>query len=321
MESGRSEPASEAMIVLVALLGLAVALEIAARAKGFGDPPLYASDPHCNYAIKPNQDLNRFGSRIRINRWGMRSEDLPDVPGAGTLRVLFLGDSVMNGTPKTTQAQTIPYLVAAQLGPGIETLNPSCGGWAPANELAWLESRGLYSSQVLVIGINDTDLYQPMAPDITDTYPGYPRRRPLLALQELLFRYLLPRLLGTTPKGDPGTWDNLPAPELAAASRAAVLAQITLAQSGGAKAIVLLTRENAALKQTPGIEEMRSQMEAAVSALGVPFVDCNIGPADYRDAFHPNEAGYENIAAQIAPFIRAARGPEAGDPLCPDPQP
>lgn len=84
------------LVVLVGLALIVAIAELAARAYGLGDPMLYYENESYRYALKPDQSVVRLrGAGIRTDRYGFRTDDDWDEPGA--LRVLFLGDSVTYG--------------------------------------------------------------------------------------------------------------------------------------------------------------------------------------------------------------------------------
>lgn len=63
----------------IALLGLLAGGEAFARfGLGLGTPPLSVADPRYEYMFKPDQDVKRFGNRVFINEYGMRSDPLPE---------------------------------------------------------------------------------------------------------------------------------------------------------------------------------------------------------------------------------------------------
>ncbi len=85
-----------ALVVLAGLVLVVAVSELAARAFGLGDPVLYYENESYRYALKPDQSVVRLrGAGIRIDRYGLRTDDDWDQPGA--LRVLFIGDSVTYG--------------------------------------------------------------------------------------------------------------------------------------------------------------------------------------------------------------------------------
>jgi lysophospholipase L1-like esterase len=189
----------ETLIIIVALvLGLLVAVELGLRSLfGFGNPLIYIQDEKIGYLLAPNQRTRRFGNRIEINEYSMRSGSIAKIPQPLTLRVLLLGDSIANGGWWTDQANTISSLLTNSLGSlthhqQIEVLNASANSWSPRNELAYLQKFGTFNAQVVVLLINTDDLFGiaptslPVGRDI-----NYPDRKPPLAMAEIIQRYLL----------------------------------------------------------------------------------------------------------------------------------
>lgn len=199
------------------LLGLAIALasllvlEIVLRVFfGFGKPPIYVADSEIGYLLAPNQRTRRFGNRIAINQYSMRSPPIAPERPASTLRVLMLGDSIVNGGWWTDQAGTISELLRTQLTDAVaspadltrpfqqvEVLNASANSWAPRNELAYLQRLGSFEAQAILLVINTDDLFgDKPTPKPVGRDRNYPHRYPFLtlALAEIFSRYLLPRL-------------------------------------------------------------------------------------------------------------------------------
>lgn len=73
---------------------------LAGAVLGLGPPMLYQTDP-VYYSLRPGQDHRRFSHRIIVNGAGMRSGGFAPVPEPGTVRLLDLGDSVVNGGAET----------------------------------------------------------------------------------------------------------------------------------------------------------------------------------------------------------------------------
>ncbi|MDF5729961.1 MAG: SGNH/GDSL hydrolase family protein, partial [Rhizonema sp. PD38] len=76
------------------VVGLCAAIEMGLRTIGFGKPLIYIADEKIGYLLAPNQSTRRFGNRIAINQYSMRSDPIQKTPLASTLRVLLLGDSI-----------------------------------------------------------------------------------------------------------------------------------------------------------------------------------------------------------------------------------
>ncbi|MDX2100199.1 MAG: SGNH/GDSL hydrolase family protein [Leptolyngbyaceae cyanobacterium bins.59] len=181
-----------------AFLTILVGGEIGLRLFGFGHPALLQADPNMGYRYQPNQNLRRFGKRIVYNQYSQRSEPISLEKPPGTLRILMVGDSLLNGGNPTDQSQTITELFENHLreaGFEAEVLNASAGSWGMGNRLGYLQEFGVFQSDAVILQIASHDLTQPTS---TSKWIGvdlnYPDRAPLLAWQELFVRYLWPFL-------------------------------------------------------------------------------------------------------------------------------
>jgi lysophospholipase L1-like esterase len=174
---------------------------------GLGNPILIQPDVACSYILKPDQDVVRFFVHTHINRYGMRSGDLPAQRAPGAMRVMFVGDSVTYGTTRVDQRDIFTEVLRRDL-PAIvhrpvEVLNASAGAWAPDNELGYLRSRGIFQSDLVLLVLNDGDLSQPRS-TIAQVGDDLPQRRPATAIGELYERYIRPRVLHLAGKQDAG---------------------------------------------------------------------------------------------------------------------
>ncbi len=183
------------LIFLTVALGLFAIVEIILRSLfGFGKPLIYIPDEKIGYLPAPNQRLRRFGNRIEINEYSMRSPPVGATDSA-TLRVLLLGDSVANGGWWTDEERTISATIARQIASAVsqkvEVLNASANSWGPRNELAYLQQFGTFAARAVVLLINTDDLFA-TAPTslVVGRDRNYPSRRPLLALVEVFSRYV-----------------------------------------------------------------------------------------------------------------------------------
>jgi GDSL-like Lipase/Acylhydrolase family len=118
------------LLLVIFSIGLLALLEGALRRGwGFGQPLLYRADDQIGYLLAPNQQVRRFGQRIEINAYSMRSAPITAQPSAQTWRLLLLGDSVANGGWWTDQSQTISEILRLQLISGSTT---ACSATDPA---------------------------------------------------------------------------------------------------------------------------------------------------------------------------------------------
>ena len=187
------------LILISGLIGVLILIEIALRLGfGFGNPPLYVADEQIGYLLAPSQKVTRFGNRIEINAYSMRAGAVEAQIEPGTFRLFLLGDSLANGGWWTDQKNILSLRIAHHLESylpapykTIEALNASANSWGPRNELAYLERYGSFNAAVLVLLLNTDDLFgtQPTALQVGRDR-SYPDKKPLLAILEVLDRYL-----------------------------------------------------------------------------------------------------------------------------------
>ncbi|MEA5581673.1 SGNH/GDSL hydrolase family protein [Nodularia harveyana UHCC-0300] len=185
------------LIFVLGVVGFFVVVEIGLRSLfGFGNPLVYLSDPHIGYLLAPNQRTRRFGNRIEVNQYSMRSPPIEKIPLVSTLRVLIIGDSIANGGWWTDQNNTISSLLtrSGKISnyQDVEVLNASANSWSPRNELAYLERFGNFNSQVVVLLINTDDLFGTAPTSLpVGRDRNYPDHKPPLALVEIWQRYII----------------------------------------------------------------------------------------------------------------------------------
>ena len=307
------------LIVAVALVVVFLGAELFARfALGLGDPPVSVADPEIEYLFKPNSTFHRFGNTIHFNQWSMRSPDFSPTPAADELRVMVVGDSIINGGGQTDDSELATTLVAEDLrkqhqGP-VTVANVSAGSWGPPNQLAYVRRFGLFGAGDVVIVLNGDDAWDvPAKISPVGRSPEFPDHSPPLALVEIWDRVVKPKL-GLSP-GGPGPAKS-PADE--AASMGALATLIDLAREKGANVAVIYWPTQAEVAGGPA-EPGRGIIEQATTADGATFVDAApflAGDADvYRDPLHPNPKGQKDLAKaieaalnRIAPATQHAAG-------------
>lgn len=298
-------------IALGAVIAFAVALELGARLCGLGRPLLYEKTSY-GYRVLPNQHLKRFGNRVSYNVYGMRSEPATPRPAAGVLRVLCIGDSITFGSTSTDQTLTYPYQlqrVLEQQGDGrYEVLNISAGGWAMENEEGWLAENGIYGSQAVVLQVATHDLFQEKAgSDVVGRHTSFPERPPRFATQELMLRYVLPRLSARLRVRDPGEIlyhhdRNDVARTMATLERIA-----RLVRGQGAELFVLFVEQPRGYEPDDELTRYgKERLHAKASELGIPLIltapamEAAGGTRAFFDGLHPNSIGNGVMAEQAA---------------------
>jgi hypothetical protein len=194
--------------ILILVFVCFVVSEISLRVVlGLGNPVLITPDSACNYVLKPNHNIYRFFAHTRVNRDSMRSDDFAPTRPQGTLRLMFVGDSLTYGTSRVDQKQIFTEILHRDLPSvvrrPVEVLNASAGAWAPSNELSYMRSRGVFNADIVLWVVNDGDLEQSRS-TIAEVGDDLPARPPALALGELWSRFIKPRLVHWKGRQDAG---------------------------------------------------------------------------------------------------------------------
>lgn len=305
--------------MFILLVALVVGAELYCRHQlGLGDPPLMMTDPTIEYLYQPSKTYQRFGNTIAINRWSMRSDDLPETKSdPDELRILIIGDSIVNGGSLSDQStlatEIIQRELATRLKRPVVVGNASAGSWGPLNMLAYVRKFGFFDADVVIFVLsshdwNDVPTFAPLSDDM-------PTHGPALALQEAVTRYL-PRYLPTSLGGTDDAAASQPAeaepgdPDVAK-SLAAVAEMVQLALASGAKVAMAehLERNETMDRLLPGhtpIADAAKQAGANVIQLGPSFAQAaKAGIQAYRDHIHPNDAGQRIIAQTLMDWIVA----------------
>ncbi|MGH7177438.1 MAG: GDSL-type esterase/lipase family protein [Tepidisphaeraceae bacterium] len=297
--------------ILGVVVGL-VGVELFSRAYlGLGDPPLLMSDPEIEYLYRPSQTGHRFGNLIHYNAYSMRSSDFPAHKiDPSELRVLVIGDSVINGGAQTDQSQVCTERLGESLSVALRRKvvvgNISAQSWGPPNMLAYLRRFGLFDADVLVIVVASHDAEDvPTFKPVVGVQRDFPDHKPLTATGELVSRYLWPMILGMTVN------DSGPIPVIEsnqAAREQGLLAlreMIRLARASGARVVVAqhLERTEALGTLRPEhdlIARLASEEGAQVIQLGPAFAaSLRSGLDPYRDIVHPNTVGQRLIGREL----------------------
>ena len=288
---------------------------------GLGDPPLMQADPQIEYLFKPNQECKRFGHRIKYNQYSMRSDDVtPHKSLPSELRVLVVGDSVVNGGVLTDQSEVATSLLQRQLAQDLKRPvfvgNISAGSWGPPNELAYLKHYGLFDADVVVIVLSSHDYVDvPTFEPLVGVNYAFPDRKPVSALWEGFERYLLPRLKGGTPMNEGLAPATGPAKQQDIETcMLAIREMITMSRAAGAKVIVAqyLERDETLASPLPGHAAISAEARRdGVTPIELgPFFDQarRRGQDPYRpgDHIHPNAVGQREMFNALLPAIEAA---------------
>lgn len=157
--------------ILAFVLLLGGTSELILRAMGFGDPIVYRVDPLVGYYPAPNQDVHRYGGRIHINAFGMRSRNVTASKPERTFRILMLGDSTLYGGSYIDQRQMYATRLEALLNQNpsalpysprrVEVLCMGVNGWGPQHELAYVKEFGFFHADLVMVMGPPADAYRP----------------------------------------------------------------------------------------------------------------------------------------------------------------
>ncbi|MGJ3247551.1 MAG: SGNH/GDSL hydrolase family protein [Elainellaceae cyanobacterium] len=299
--------------VLVAVIFFAAFGEIALRLGfGFGYPVLSQTDSETGYRFRPNQDLKRFGRRILYNQYSQRSEPITEAKQQGTLRLMMVGDSVLNGGSLTSHEHTISEVLEEHFTDSnysSEVLNASAGSWGIGNQLGYVKKFGTFNSDAIILQIGTHDLYQPMSTsEVVGTHPGYPDVRPLLATQEVISRYLLPRMARLLPTESSPQTLNTSALDAKFTKNMEYLRELISQVDNNTPILVLFTPNREDLIPQTTTPEYKQEFISILEELNIPIIDTQAAWSDlptsvvesyFHDGVHLSIEGNKAVAELI----------------------
>lgn len=296
---------------LVMAVILVLGLELVARfGFGLGDPPLSVEDSKIEYLFAPNQDCHRFGNRIHYNDGSLRNDyDIGQLQ-RDDVRVLFLGDSVLNGGVLTDQddlATTIAECDLRAKGYPVRILNASAGSWGPVNCAEYVKRFGTYESKAIYMVLNAGDLCD--VPDYTPIVGSrsFPSQKPICAAWDLMYRYVYPRIFGRRKvsrleSGIGLVRGGLSKEEAKRLSLAAIGYCLGQAKKGGIIYVRLRTDWG---KATESEAESAFRTFCLQNRIGFYVLTLDPG-SDYRDVIHINVNGQRKLAGLMKKLILEA---------------
>ena len=127
---------------------------------GLGNPILSKKHPTIEYEFVPNQKVRRFHRKIKINSYGMRSDEIQEVKDPEKIRVLVFGDSVIYGGSLISQKHLSTELLKKKKlkNSKLEIGNISAGSWGPGNWIEYINENGLFNAKKVIFLISSHDL-------------------------------------------------------------------------------------------------------------------------------------------------------------------
>ena len=296
------------------LLLVVIAELISRYLVGLGTPAILIEHERIEYMFKPNQDVRVFHNNLHFNQYGMRSRDFSiQKLSPNEVRVLVIGDSVVNGGNQIDQSELSTALLEGALVGQIDTAsdvivgNISAKSWGPGNQLAYVKEFGLFSADYVILVVSSHDYSD--VPSFQPLGESHPTETPLLAVLEGVMRYgprFLPKIFrGSTP----------PDHEIKATAEQIETATtnfrelIGLARSTGAAVGVIqhLTKTELAKNQP---ETGYFTLKSICDDLSVPRISTEdefssgSGSTDlFLDDIHPSVAGQKKLSATMTKMM------------------
>jgi len=301
---------------VIGLAGAEAALRFGA---GLGDPPLFDRDPAIEYVLKPSRTFHYRHHTYSVNSHRMRGPEFPARKAEGELRVMVIGDSLLEGGGRIDQTELateqLRIMLTEKFGRPVTVGNISAPSWGPPNQLAFIKQFGLFDADVVVLVSNSGDYDD--VPGLEALGAVWPQRSPVLAIQEVLGRQLERRLPGLAIRLGMLSPANPPPIEQREPMAAAALGELIqrVEQSGARFGLVQYWKlselrsgaeaghgliASAASAGTPGIRIWQTR-EAFISApTGDPTTLFQPG-----DDVHPSAAGHRVLAAVLLDAVVA----------------
>ncbi len=314
-------------VAMTCLLSVLAGEFIARYWIGLGSPPLSAEHPTIEYMFLPGQDVYRFHNHHLYNRYGMRSEEFEvERSEANELRILVLGDSVINGGNQTDQSRLATSILDTELEEesGFDRVivgNVSAGSWGPQNQLAYVREYGFFSADLLLLVISSHDAAD--VPTFAALNPNtHPTSRPYSALLEGIRRYFplylskhLSKKRSSSAKPDKDEDDFEKKLKTATKSLRELLTESKASVGKLAVVQYLSASEIATGVPEQGFHEIQSILDE----LDIPTFSTkerftksvNRGQEPFRDSIHPNDLGQQLLAECLLQAVNETLNPAA----------
>jgi len=300
---------------LAIVVGVLVAFELFSRfGLGLGDPPLSRADPEIEYLFVGPRVYHRFGHRIEYNSFSQRTREFDARrKDPNELRIMVVGDSVINGGVLTDQSELATVLLETRLQAELKrstvVMNVSAGSWGPPNYLAYVKRFGFFEANALAIVVSAHDFADSPTWEPVVGSQNFPDRTPTFATLELLERYAAPRVLAffqrsaMAPEPTQGEIDQ---------ALGAFRELIGMATQRKTPVLVLYHPERDEHGQPEGMlafQGIAKELSVPFASLGEAFAKQQTGGASpYRDGIHYNALGQKMMAeAMFGPLAAVVR--------------
>lgn len=273
---------------------------------GFCDTVLMEEDKDFEYIQVPNQQRFRFRNHISYNAQSMRSNEVD----ATAVKILGFGDSILNGGVLTDQDSLATTILSASLSRiqnrKVQFLNISAGSWGPDNCFAYLKKYGHFNANQIFLVVSSHDAYDNMDfKKIVGVNESFPSKQYAFAIQELLERYLLPRLGFTSENssGDPSVL-GINKQQDGSKFNSGFSSFLAYSETHNIRLTIYLHAELSELKNGHYNAQGQEIIQFAETH-HIPLIkelDSDMTPADFRDFIHLNESGQRKLARIILKY-------------------
>ncbi|MEK7186970.1 MAG: SGNH/GDSL hydrolase family protein [Patescibacteria group bacterium] len=135
---------------------------------------LVSFPPDLLYENRPDASGTLFGTRVKINSYGMRDNEVAVKKPAGVYRIAVLGDSVVFGYEANQQdlfTEVLEKRIAEKMADKVEVLNFGVPGYSTKQELVQLESKVLqFDPDMVIIAQHPNDIYGTGVTSLTPSF-------------------------------------------------------------------------------------------------------------------------------------------------------
>ena len=154
---------------------------------GLGNPLLYYHHPNYGYALRPNQEVKRFDKKIKIDKYGSRS----NFNNATKSKIIFFGDSVLYGGRIVSNDELISELICENLDKKNNCLNFGTNAYGLENITRRIQQNDeIYKEDFIIIFFNLNNLKRGVSKISGQPFFNKPIDGMFKATKEILLRYL-----------------------------------------------------------------------------------------------------------------------------------
>ncbi len=154
---------------------------------GLGKPLLYYHHPNYGYALRPNQEITRFGNKIKIDKFGSRSNFKND----NQSKIIFFGDSVVYGGRIVNNDELFSELVCENLKKKNNCLNFGTNAYGLENVTRRIsQNKENYNKDFVIVFYNLNTLKRGVSKISGQPFFNKPIDGKFKAAKEIFLRYL-----------------------------------------------------------------------------------------------------------------------------------